>query len=460
MTDVTRLERTDVSALRERVAGRVLAPGDDGYDSARMPWQRRHDPRPAVIVDARGVADVVAAIRFAREHDLPLAVQATGHGMARPADDGVLLRTAAMASVEVDRTRRTARVGAGALWGDVIAAAAPYGLAPLSGSSPTVGVVGYTLGGGTGWLSRAYGYAADSVVRAELVTADGSLVSAEEHPELFWALRGGGGNFGVVTALEFRLFPVSDVYAGMAMFDADRAADAMAVYRDWVLAEPDASNTALVVARMPPVPQVPEPVRGKRVLMLRTFYLGAAEEAEALLAPLRDAAGPPLLDGLRTTPFADAAAMMPPPPPSVSVMGFDLFRTVPDEVIAAAVEADGAIAGVELRHWGGAMSRPDENAGPIGHRDVPFSVVAAAQSPDPSATDDLVAAVDAFTARVRPHATGGSFLNFLGDPDRIADAYTPDDYRRLTEVKATWDPDNLFRTNHNIPPAGGCHAVV
>ncbi len=454
MTDVTRLERTDVSALRERVAGRVLAPGDDGYDSARMPWQRRHDPRPAVIVDARGVADVVAAIRFAREHNLPLAVQATGHGMARPADDGVLLRTAAMASVEVDRTRRTARVGAGALWGDVIAAAAPYGLAPLSGSSPTVGVVGYTLGGGTGWLSRAYGYAADSVVRAELVTADGSLVSAEEHPELFWALRGGGGNFGVVTALEFRLFPVSDVYAGMAMFDADRAADAMAVYRDWALDEPDASNTALVVAQMPPVPQVPEPVRGKRVLMLRAFCLGAAEEAEALLAPLRDAAGPPLLDGLRTTPFADAAAMMPPPPPSVSVMGFDLFRTVPDEVIAAAVEADGAIAGVELRHWGGAMSRPDENAGPIGHRDVPFSVVAAAQSPDPSATDDLVAAVDAFTARVRPHATGGSFLNFLGDPDRIADAYTPDDYRRLTEVKATWDPDNLFRANHNIPPAG------
>ena len=452
MTDVTRLERTDVSALRERVAGRVLAPGDDGYDSARMPWQRRYDPRPAVIVDARGVADVVAAIRFAREHDLPLAVQATGHGMVRPADDGVLLRTAAMASVEVDRSRRTARVGAGALWGDVIAAAAPYGLAPLSGSSPTVGVVGYTLGGGTGWLSRAYGYAADSVVRAEVVTADGSLVSAEDHPDLFWALRGGSGNFGVVTALEFRLFPVSDVYAGMAMFDADRAADVMAVYRDWALAEPDASNTALVVAQMPPVPQVPEPVRGKRVLMLRAFYLGAAEEAEALLAPLRDAAGPPLLDGLRATSFADAAAMMPPPPPSVSVMGFDLFRTVPDEVIAAAVETDGAIAGVELRHWGGAMSRPSETAGPIGHRDIPFSVVAAAQSTDPAATDDLVAAVDAFAARVRPHATGGSFLNFLGDPDRIANAYTPDDYRRLTEVKAAWDPDNLFRANHNIPP--------
>ena len=455
MTDVTRLERTDVSALRERVAGRVLAPGDDGYDNTRMPWQRRHDPRPAVIIDARGVPDVVAAIRFAREHDLPLAVQATGHGTVRPADDGVLLKTGALASVEVDPAGRTARVGAGALWGDVIAAAAPYGLAPLSGSSPTVGVVGYTLGGGTGWLSRAYGYAADSVVRAELVTADGSLVSAEEHPDLLWALRGGGGNFGVVTALEFRLYPVSDVYAGMAMFDADRAAAAMAVYREWALDEPDASNTALVVAQMPPVPQVPEPVRGKRVLMLRAFYLGTAEEAEALLAPLRDAAGPPLLDGLRATPFADAAAMMPPPPPSVSVMAFDLFRTVPDEVIAAAVEADGAIAGVELRHWGGAMSRPDGPAGPIGHRDVPFSVVAAAQSPDPSATDGLVAAADAFTARVRPHATGGSFINFLGDPDRIADAYTPDDYRRLTEVKAAWDPDNLFRANHNIPPASG-----
>jgi FAD/FMN-containing dehydrogenase len=453
MTDLTRLERTDVDGLREAVAGRVIAPGEDGYDAARVSWQRRFDPRPAVIVEAAGVPDVAAAIRFARERDLPLTVQSTGHGTVRAADDGLLLKTGAMTSVEVDPARRVARVGAGTLWSDVIAAAAPHGLAPLSGSSPTVGVVGYTLGGGAGWLSRRFGYAADSLVGAEVVTADGSLVRAEEHGDLFWALHGGGGNFGVVSALEFRLHPVGDVYAGMAMFDASRAADAMAVYREWALDEPDASNSALMIAQIPPVPQMPEPVRGKRVLMLRAFHLGPADEAEQLLAPLREAAGPPLLDAMRGTTFPDAAAMMPPPPPSVGVMDLNLFRAVPDEVITTVVEAKGPIAGIELRHWGGAMSRPPEDTGPLGHRDVPFSIVVGAQSPDPSALDELTATVEAVTSRLRPHATGGSFLNFLGDPDRIADAYTPEDYRRLTEVKAAWDPDNVFRGNHNIPPA-------
>jgi FAD/FMN-containing dehydrogenase len=453
MTDVTRLERTEMSGLREAVAGRVLAPGEDGYDAARLSWQRRFDPRPAVIVEAAGVADVAAAIRFAREHELPLTVQATGHGTVRAADDGVLLKTGAMTSVEVDPYRRVARVGAGALWSDVIAAAAPHGLAPLSGSSPTVGVVGYTLGGGVGWLSREYGYAADSVVGTDLVTADGSLVKAEDDGDLFWALRGGGGNFGVVTALEFRLHPAGDVYAGMAMFDVARAADAMAVYREWAPDEPDASNTALVVAQIPPIPEMPEAVRGKRVLILRAFHLGPADEAERLLAPLREAAGPPLLDAMRATTFPDAAVMMPPPPPSVGVMNLELLETVPDEAITAVVEAEGPIAGIELRHWEGAPSRPPENAGPAGHRDVPFSIVVGAQSPDPAAIDELRAAVEAVVARLRPYSTGQSFLNFLGEPERVADAYTPEDYRRLGEIKATWDPDNVFRGNHNIPPA-------
>ena len=442
-----------MSGLREAVAGRVLAPGEDGYDAARLSWQRRFDPRPAVIVEAAGVADVAAVIRFAREHDLPLTVQATGHGTVRAADDGVLLKTGAMTSVEVDPHRRVARVGAGTLWSDVIAAAAPHGLAPLSGSSPTVGVVGYTLGGGVGWLSREYGYAADSVVGADLVTADGSLVKAEDDGDLFWALRGGGGNFGVVTALEFRLHPAGDVYAGMAMFDVARAADAMAVYREWALDEPDASNSALVVAQIPPIPEMPEAVRGKRVLILRAFHLGPADEAERLLAPLREAAGPPLLDAMRATTFPDAAVMMPPPPPSAGVMNLELFETVPDEAITAVVEAEGPIAGIELRHWEGAPSRPPENAGPTGHRDVPFSIVVGAQSPDPAAIDELRAAVEAVVARLRPHSTGQSFLNFLGEPDRVPDAYTAEDYRRLGEIKATWDPDNVFRGNHNIPPA-------
>ena len=450
-SDVTPFAPT---ALREAVGGRVYAAGDDGYNAARLPWQRKHDPHPAVVVEATGPQDAIAALRFAREQDIPFSVQATGHGAIQPLDGGVLLKTTAMSSVEVDAGRRIARVGAGALWSEVIAAAAPHGLAPLSGTSTGVGVVGYTLGGGTGWLSRAFGYAADSVVRAHVVTADGELVraSADEHPDLFWALRGGSGNFGVVTALEFRLYPVSSVYAGTTMFSPDRAADAFAAYREWALDEPDESSTALVLAQMPDMPQVPEPVRGQRVLMLRAFHLGEASDAERQFAPLRDAAGPPLLEGMRTTPFPDAAAMLPPPPPMVSDMRFELFHEIPDEAIAAVVEATGNVAGIELRHWGGEMARPSEDAGPIGHREVPFSIVVAGMTPDREQADAIEADLEAVAAKLRPHSTGGSFLNFLGDAGKTADAYTDADYRRLTEIKATYDPDNVFRANHNIPP--------
>jgi hypothetical protein len=454
MTYELRNARSKASDLQTAIAGRVHAAGDAGYDAARRPWQRKFEPHPALVVDATSAADVQAALRFARDRGLPFSVQAVGHGVVRPLDGGVLVKLTAMVDVEVSAGARTARVGGGAVWSDVIAAAAPHGLAPLSGTSPAVSVAGYTLGGGAGWLSRVYGFAADSVLRAEVVTADGELVTAspDEHPDLFWALRGGSGNFGVVTELEFRLYPVASVYAGMAMFDAARTADAFAAYREWALDEPDASNTALVVAQLPPSPELPEPVRGRRVLMLRAMYAGAATEAERLLAPLYDAAGPPLMNGMRETPYADAAAMLPTPPPSVAEMQLELFHDVPDEVIAAAVEADGVVSAVELRHWGGAMARPPEGAGPIGHREVPFSVVVGAQSPDREQAEVLKAGVEKVVGRLRPHATGGSFLNFLGDPARTAAAYPADDFRRLTAVKTAYDPDNVFHANHNIPP--------
>jgi FAD/FMN-containing dehydrogenase len=444
------------SALRDAVGGRVYAEGDDGYHAARQPWQRLHDPHPAFVVEATGPHDVLAALRFAREHELPFSVQSTGHGAVLPAEGGVLVKTTAMSSVEVDAGRRIARVGAGALWGDVIAAAAPHGLAPLSGTSAGVGVVGYTLGGGNGWLSRAFGYAADSVVSAQVVTASGELVTASAHqnPDLFWAIRGGSGNFGVVTALEFRLHPAASVYAGMPMFPPDRAAEAFAVYREWALDEPDESHAVLQLMRMPDMPQVPEPVRGKRVLMLRAMYLGSADEAERLYAPLREVAGTPLLDGMRATTFADAAAMLPPPPPMISDMRLELFHEIPDEAIAAVVDAEGRVAGIELRHWGGEMARPGADAGPIGHRDVPFSIAVAGMTQDREEAAAVRADLEAVAAKLRPYATGGTALNFLADTSRTADAYTAEDYRRLSQIKAAYDPDNVFAANHNIPPAG------
>jgi FAD/FMN-containing dehydrogenase len=442
-------------ALRDGVSGPVHVPGDESYDAARLPWQRKVEPEPALVVEAARPEDVRVAIRFAREHDLPLAVQSTGHGAVASADGGLLLKTTGMSGVDVDAERRLARVGGGALWSDVIAAAAPHGLAPLSGSSPAVSVTGYTLGGGAGWLSRMYGYAADSVLRAEVVTAGGEQVTAapDEHPDLHWALRGGGGNFGVVTELEFRLHPVARAYGGMAMFDIDRAADTLALYREWALEEPDESNTALVVAQMPPAPQIPEALRGRRVLALRAFYAGEADAAERVLAPLLEAAGQPLMGGLGAMSFAEAAVMLPSPPPMVTEGRFDLFHEIPDAVIEAALGADGPVAGIEFRHWGGAMARPPENAGPVGHRGVPFSVMVAAQVPERSQAPAAKMAVDAVAEKLRPHATGGSFLNFLADPDLTPAAYTPEDHRRLAEVKREYDPDNVFAANLNIPPA-------
>jgi FAD/FMN-containing dehydrogenase len=428
--------------LTRLVHGAVHAPGDPGYDEQRRPLHPTIDPRPAVIVQASRAADVRASVLAARENDLPLAVQATGHGTHVPSDGAILLRTSAMATVLVDPDRRVARVGPGARWGDVIAAAAPFGLAPLAGSSPSVGVAGYTLGGGVGWLSRKHGFAADSLLRAEVVTEDGRIVTAaaDDHPDLFWALRGGGGNFGVVTAMELRLFEIAAVYAGTAYFAAERAAETLARYREWIAGAPDALSTAVLVTRLPDAPEVPAPLRGERVLALRAMHVGSAEEAERLLAPLRATAGPELLGGLRATTIAQAAMGGTPP------AHLDLLDDLPDAVIDALVEADSPVGTVEVRHWGGAMARPAADAGPVGHRAAPLSVIADARAPG-------------LAAALAPHATGGSFLNFLADPARTATAYTPADFRRLGEVKRAYDPDNVFRVNHNVAPAEHPHSI-
>jgi FAD/FMN-containing dehydrogenase len=413
--------------LRRAFAGAVHLPGEVAYDGQRQPLHATIDPWPAMVVEASGAADVRAAVVAAREHDLPLAVQATGHGTHVASDGAILLRTSDMATVLVDPDRRVARVGPGAVWGGVVAAAAPFGLAPLSGSSPSVGVTGYTLGGGVGWLARKHGFAADSLLRAEVVTADGSIVtaSADEHADLFWALRGGGGNFGVVTALELALHPVARVYAGTSYFAIDRAAETLACYREWIADAPDALSTAILLTHLP---------EGDRVLAIRALHVGEVDEAQRLLAPLFAAAGPPVVDGMRPMRFADTAMG------GTAPRQVELLEELPDAVIDTLVAAGSAASTVEVRHWGGAMARPAADAGPVGHRGVPLSVILDAQVPD-------------VAAALAPHATGGSFLNFLADPARTETAYTAEDYRGLREVKAAYDPDNLLRIGHNIPPA-------
>jgi FAD/FMN-containing dehydrogenase len=318
-------------------------------------------------------------------------------------------------------------------------------------------VTGYTLAGGQSWLSRTFGFAADSVVSADVVTADGVAVTATayQHPDLFWALRGGGGNFGAVTSLEFRLRPVPRVYSGMSFHPLERAFDTLAAYRQWAPGEPGGMNTAVLLIRLPPSPLVPEPLRGRRVLAVRAFHHG--DDGDRILAPLLEVAGPPLFDtfGMRPFPAASDAANGPDAPPMANRQEIELFHDLPDDVLRAVCDAgdqDSPLAFVDVRHWGGAMAAAGPDAGPAGHRDVPFSVMAVTPYPsaDRTAAD---AALDRLTGRLRPHATGGSFLSLLTDPTRTRTAFTPGNYARLAAIKRAWDPGNVFHLGHNVPPA-------
>jgi FAD/FMN-containing dehydrogenase len=404
-------ELAAILRLHRTMRGDLHLPGEAGYEAARHALDPALDPRPAIVAEACGPADVVAAVDAAREHDLRLSVQATGHGTRVPNDGGLLLKTGAMAGVVVDPDRRVVRVGAGARWCQVLQAAAPFGLAPTCGSSPDVGVVGYTLGGGLGWLSRKHGFGADSLLSADVVTADGRLlsVSRDRHPELFWALRGGGPGFGVVTAMELALHPVAEVHAGVARFPRERAGELLLAYRELMAIAPDELSTAIVVT--------PEDVA------LKGMYAGPAHEAERLLAPF----GAPVSGGFATVAFADAAMG------GTAPRQVDLFDTLSDELIAAVA---GAETTVEVRHWGGAMSAAGPDAGPVSHRGTQLSVIAEAPVPE-----------------IRAHAAGGQFLNFLADTSRTDDAFTRGNLWRLREVKRAYDPDNLFRAGHTVVPA-------
>ncbi|GAA1262875.1 FAD-binding oxidoreductase [Sphaerisporangium rubeum] len=426
--------------LRAGVAGVVHLPGDGGYDQARRALYDSVDPWPVAVVEAGAAGDVRAAVEVAAGCGVPVVVQATGHGTHVPCDGAVLVRTGRLDEVVVDAAARVARVGPGARWGQVVAAAAAHGLAPLCGSSPDVGVTGFTLGGGVGWLARRYGFAADSVTGARVVTADGRevAVDAARHADLFWALRGGGGSFGVVTSLTFRLYPVREVYAGAVYFAAERAAEVLGCYREWTRSAPDWLSTAVLLRRMPDSAEVPAAVRGRGAVVLKALSCGGAERAERVLRPLRAVGGPVLYDDVAPVPFGDAAMG------GVRPAQVELAGDLPDGligVLAGAVEGAGSpVSAVEVRHWGGAMARPAADAGPVGHRGVPLSVT-------------LDERVPHLVEGVAPYVTGGSFLNFLDDPSRVESAYTAADWRALREVRRAWDPGGVFGGGLTVPPA-------
>ena len=446
------------------LSGPVFRPGDSGYDSERTGFNLAVDHRPQAVVGATGPDDVVAAVEYASAAGVGLAVQATGHGPSIAADGAVLVSTRRMDGVQVDPATRTARIEAGARWERVLPEAAKHGLAPLNGTSPDVGAVGYTLGGGIGPLGRRYGYACDHVRRFEVVTADGRLreVSADRELDLFWALRGGKGNFGVVVAMEIGLVPVARLFGGGMYFGAEATTDVVHAYAEWTRDLPDAMSSSVMLIRFPDDPAVPEPLRDRFVTHVRIAYCGPPDEGRKLVQPLRDV-GARLVDTVADIPYTAVGAIYNDQTTPVaaydhgSALG-ELDSAAVDALISEAGPQAGGALIVELRHLGGAFSRPPAVPSAVGGRDATFLLfsVSILQA---GLIDEARRAHARLHSAMSPWSTGATIMNFLGvddtAPDRVRSAFAPAGYERLAKLKAVYDPGNLFRINHNIPPAGG-----
>ncbi len=432
--------------------------GQPTYDGARLPWNVAVDQRPAAVAEPRTADDVVAVVRAARATRLRVAAQGTGHNAGPLAlqdlSDVVLIRTGALDGVTVDPERRVARVGAGVVWEAVVDAAAEHGLAALHGSSPDVGVVGYTLGGGTFVYSRALGLACHSLVAAELVLADGSAVraSADENPELFWALRGGGGSFGVVTALELQLFELPTVHAGMLLWDGSRAEEVLRAWAAWAPGAPDEVTTSLRFLNVPPLPELPEFVRGRQVVAVDGAVLDSDERAAEVLAPLR--ALEPELDTFARVPAAAVVRLhMDPEGPTPSVSDSLLLDDLPDDAIDALLAAAGPGSGssllaAEVRQLGGALGRPASGA--LTHLDGRFLVFGVAVAPTPEAAAQGRADAARLVEALRPWSHGRAYANFVESGLDEASAYDDAALARLRAVRDAVDPERRIVANHPV----------
>lgn len=445
----------DTSALCERLAheigGEVLAAADPGGAAESAAFNAAVVHRPAAVVAARDAADVAAAVRIAGEAGRRVAVQATGHGAAATGEDTVLVSTRRLTGVVVDPVARVARVAAGTRWREVIDAAVPHGLAPLSGSSSGVGAVGYTLGGGMGHLARRHGFAADHVRSVDLVRATGehARVTAGSDPELFWALRGGQGGFGIATAVEIDLFPVHAFHGGAMIVTGPAVADVLHAFAAWAPTLPEHVTTSVALLRMPPVDEVPPPLRGVVSLALRFGSTGTAEEAEALLAPIRRVAGAPVLDSIGTMSFAAVDGIhMDPPDPLPAVFRGGLLTGLPGDLVegllaVAGPDVEVPLAMVELRLMGGALARPAAVPNAVAGREGAFALSVVAPAPPPLAEVAPVVA-DGVVAALAPWSTGTSLVNFAGHGVAAESIWRPDVLDRLRRAKAAADPRNLF----------------
>ncbi len=451
------------ATLRANLQGAVIVPDDPHYAQARLAWNLSVDQHPTVIVMPQNTADVVTAVHAARAEGLGIAVQATGHGSVRPADGAMLLLTTAMQNVEVDPVAQTARVGAGAKWGPVLEKAQAVGLAPMLGSSPDVGAVGYTLGGGFGWLGRKYGLSLDNVNAFEVVTAVGEVivVSETENPDLFWGLRGGGGSLGIITGMEIKLVPVTTVYGGNLIYPIDQAKEVFTHYRQWIQSAPDELTSSIVIMNYPPIPEMPEPLRGQSFVQVRGCYSGDVAQGEALLRFWREWQSP-FIDDFKAIPFADVAAISNDPiDPLPGLSSGALLSALSNEAIDTLITFASASLGsplifAEVRHAGGAVARVKAGSTAYGNREANHILQVIGVTPTPESHQALQQYCNEMMQALGSALTGGVYLNFLEGVEaqkRIKDGYSTTAYQRLRELKAQYDPENRLGYSFNILPA-------
>ncbi|MFE0802712.1 FAD-binding oxidoreductase [Streptomyces sp. NPDC058812] len=457
---------TDLAtALRQGFAGQVVRLAESGYEEARQVFNAMIDRRPAVIARPADTADVAAAVDFARDHGLVVAVRCGGHSVTGlgTCDDGMLIDLSGLKTITVDPQGRTARAGGGVLWGELDAATQVHGLHTPGGRVTTTGIGGFTTGGGYGWTSCKHGLACDNLISAEVVLADGRVVrvSEDEHADLFWGIRGGGGNFGIVTEFEFRLHPLGPtVLAGLAMFPVERTPEVLRGWRDRVDAAPDELSSALVLFIAPPEPFVPEELRGKPVLGMAALYVGDADRGADVVQPLKDLG--PAMDHIGPMPYTAFQSALDP----LASRGFrsywrgEYMRELSDDAIDRflAHGVDLTVHGAPLsqmiifRIGQGVAAVPDD-ATAFSQREARYLFPPICMWADPNDDSAMIKAGRAFAAAMRPFSTGASYLNFTPEADRVRDAYGEDKYARLVALKGTYEPGNLFRLNQNIRPS-------
>lgn len=450
------VRRLTVSAAQFGLTGQIVLPGDEGWDGARQAWNLSVDQHPAAVAIPTSLESLTRAVRFARANRLRMAAQGTGHGAHALGSlaDTLLLKTSGLRQVRIDPEHRRAHVEAGAQWQDVTVPAAEHGLAALAGSSPTVGVAGYSTGGGVGWLARRFGLCAESILAADVLTADGSprRVDADHDPDLFWALRGGGGSFAVVTALELQLFPAPELYAGDLFWPLERAPEILAAWRTWVDGVPDEMTSLARILRVPPLPGVPEALRGRAFVLVEAAHLGSEAEGAAWLRPLREL-GPEIDTCATMSPAGLRALHMDPEMPVASVGDGVLLTSFPAEAADRVLQVVGdgtesMLLSVEVRHLGGALAVSRPGQGPLAPLDAPFAIYGVGIAADATSAAATNADLDRLLAAVRPWDRGRSCPTLSERPG--APVFSPDVYDRLREIKRRYDPGNVLAGSHPI----------